>query len=294
MTPNYNRSKLTSALNLRSQQLPFGFCELEIKGTPLLKWPGGKSALLKHILPLLPRTFDRYYEPFLGGGALFFALQPKQAILADNNSDLINCYTQVRDRPAEIIAHLKKLRNTEKDYYKIRDEVPTDGVARAARLIYLATLSFNGIHRLNLQGEFNVPYGHKTHLQPCVPEKIRAASAALSSAELLCEDFERSVENAQEGDIIYLDPPYTTAHRNNGFLKYNAKIFSWQDQVRLSNTANDLARRGCKVIVSNADHASIRDLYENFRLELVGRPSSIAASPKFRREITECIFYNET
>jgi len=275
------------------QQLSLDLCETEIKGTPLLKWPGGKRYLLKRLIPLLPKGFNRYYEPFVGSGALFFALQPHTAVLSDNNLDLINCYTQVRDRPNDVIDYLKKLKNTEKDYYRIRDRIPTEDVAKAARLIYLTTLSFNGIHRLNLRGEFNVPYGHKTYLQPGDPVRVRMASAILSSAELRCEDFQASVANVKKGDIVYLDPPYTVAHGNNGFLKYNDKIFSWDDQIRLSNLASDLVKRGCKVIVSNADHPSVLALYKNFKLERVERASVIAADRKFRRQITECIFYNE-
>jgi DNA adenine methylase len=259
---------------------------------PLLKWPGGKRALLKYILPLIPHTFQHYFEPFLGGGALFFALGSSNAVLADKNDDLIDCYQQVRDNPEAVIAVLSRLKNTEDDYYAVRDSTPTDDAAKAARLIYLATLSFNGIHRVNLQGQFNVPYGHKKHLQPCDPARIRAASRVLSSARLLCDDFESAVTNAAAGDLVYLDPPYTVAHGNNGFVKYNARIFSWNDQVRLASVARKLARRGCHVIVSNADHPSIQELYPNFQRKKIIRQSVIAASKKKRRAVTECIFFH--
>lgn len=261
--------------------------------SPLLKWPGGKRSLLRHILHLLPESFRSYYEPFLGGGALFFAIRPETSFLSDNNPELINCYIHIRDNPEEVIGYLKRLKNTKESYYRIREEVPKDDISKAARLIYLTTLSFNGIYRTNLKGKFNVPYGYKTHLQPCDPIKIRAVSAALASAELYFQDFEKSVANAREGDLIYFDPPYTVAHDNNGFLKYNEIIFSWNDQIRLANLVCKLAQRGCKVIVNNADHASIRALYENFKLQIVERSSVIAASRKFRRQIRECIFYNE-
>lgn len=169
----------------------------------------------------------------MGGGALYFALQPRRAVLADNNADLINCYQQVRDRPHRVIDWLSRMRNSEEHYYRIRQEAPEDPVKRAARLIYLTTLSFNGIFRVNRNGEFNVPYGRKTHVQPCDPARILAASAALSAARLVAADFETAIGAAQKSDVIYLDPPYTVAHGNNGFLKYNARIFSWDDQVRL-------------------------------------------------------------
>jgi len=265
----------------------------EIKTIPLLKWPGGKRAILRGLLPLVPGSFHTYFEPFVGGGALFFAIDPSKAVLSDANPELINCYVQVRDQANEVIEHLNMLRNSEEDYYQMRDSAPTSPIERAARLIYLVTLSFNGIYRLNLKGQFSVPYGYKTYLRPCDPGRIQAASAALARAEILCADFEGVASSARKGDLVYLDPPYTVAHGNNGFLKYNARIFSWSDQVRLSDLAQSLSRRGCKVIVSNANHPSIVSLYPDFRVEVVERVSRIAASRDFRRPITECIFYNE-
>ncbi len=155
------------------------------------------------------------------------------------------------------------------------------------------TLSFNGIHRVNLQGNFNVPYGYKEYLDPCDASKILAVSACLSSVELRHGDFELTSIDAKAGDFIYFDPPYTVAHGNNGFLKYNAHIFSWSDQIRLATIAYDLAERGCRVLVSNADHSSIQELYSCFKMHRISRPSAIAASGEYRRRVTECIFYNE-
>lgn len=275
-----------------SSEPPIDSTEKEVSGAPLLKWPGGKRALLKNILSLVPSSFGIYYEPFAGGAALFFALRPTSAILGDSNKELVNCYKQVRDNPDRLIARLQRMKNSEQDYYGVRASRPRRDVGRAARLIYLTTLSFNGIHRTNLRGEFNVPYGYKLHLRPCDPSKVLSASVALSQVELRCEDFETAVDDARKDDLVYLDPPYTVAHGNNGFLKYNDKIFSWDDQVRLSELARNLVKRGCFVIVSNAHHPSILSLYKSFELRKVKRPSVIAASGEFRRIITECIFYS--
>jgi len=183
----------------------------KVKHLPLLKWPGGKRHLLDFILPLVPDHFDRYFEPFFGGGALFFALRPKRASLSDNNSDLIHAYSQVRNRPEAVIRALRKFRNSENDYYEVRSRIPRSDAGRAARLIYLITLAFNGIYRVNLDGEFNVPYGYKTHLQPCDEERIRAASTLLKRAKVRDQDFEKALSSAEEGDLVYLDPPYTVA-----------------------------------------------------------------------------------
>jgi DNA adenine methylase len=228
----------------------------------------------------------------LGGGALFFALQPEAAYLSDKNRDLISAYNQVRNAPQDVIDCLEKLRNSKEQYYVIRSAVPKSAAQRAARLIYLSTLSFNGIHRVNLKGQFNVPYGYKTHLTPCVPERINTASALLKKATIECKDFEAAVKTARTGDIVYLDPPYTVAHGGNGFLKYNAKIFSWADQTRLARVARALTKKGCTVVVSNADHASIREMYQGFHVLEIKRHSVIAASSEFRRAFTECVFYN--
>jgi DNA adenine methylase len=263
----------------------------DIKSPPLLKWPGGKRNLLNLILPLIPPSFNRYFEPFFGGGALFFALQPKEAYLSDKNAELIHTYSQVRERPDAVIRELRKLQNSEKDYYRIRSSKPRSDAARAARLIYLITLAFNGIYRVNLKGEFNVPYGYKRRLDPCDEERIRKASELLKRAIVRDQDFEEALSRANEGDLVYLDPPYTVAHGNNGFIKYNAKIFSWEDQIRLARVAKELAARGCTVIVSNADHFSIRSLYDGFTTTTRERNSIIAASSDFRSRITECVFY---
>ena len=138
-----------------------------------MKWPGGKRELVNHLLPLFPERFGRYFKPFAGGAAVFFALSPRRAVLADTNGDLINCYIQVRDQPEEVIKRLAEMPNTELDYYAIRAAGPIDPVIQAARLIYLTSLSFNGIHRVNLIGQFNVPYGRKLHIKPLDPVRIR-------------------------------------------------------------------------------------------------------------------------
>ncbi|MGI9045861.1 MAG: DNA adenine methylase [Burkholderiales bacterium] len=261
-------------------------------GTPLIKWPGGKRALLKHLIPLVPKNYRNYYEPFLGGGALFFALQPRQAVLSDTNFDLINCYEQVRNNASRLVVALGKYHNSPEFYYQIRDTLPSTKLQKAARLLYLARLSFNGIHRVNLQGKFNVPYGRKLHLAAAEPEQIRLASEALARAKLSVADFERATLNAKKRDLVYFDPPYTVAHSNNGFLKYNERIFSWDDQIRLAAHAKRLAAKGCIVIVSNADHPSIKRLYPEFRYQVIERFSVIAASSDHRKRITEAIFFS--
>lgn len=249
--------------------------------------------LLKQILPLAPSKFKRYYEPFMGGGALFFTLNPERAVLSDKNTDLMNCYQQVRDYPTDVVSCLSRMRNTKDDYYMIRREIPESDIERAARFIYLMALSFNGIYRVNLQGKFNVPYGDNKNSTFYNADKIYAVSTALANTEIRAGDFNDAVSDADAGDFVYLDPPYTVAHNNNGFVKYNDHIFSWEDQIRLASTAKELVERGCKVIVSNADHPTVEELYCGFQVQRIARSSVIAASSQFRRNITECVFYSK-
>lgn len=257
---------------------------------PLLKWTGGKRALAQEIVPLLQGR-GRYFEPFFGGGAVFFQLRPDNAVLSDLNPELINCYEVAKTQPEQLIASLKRLKNTEEAYYKVRASTPRTAVTRAARFIYLCTLSFNGIYRVNLSGQFNVPYGRKKHIDPCNPDLIRSISERLQKSELLCADFEKTAMKAVAGDCVYFDPPYTVAHGNNGFVKYNEKIFSWRDQERLEAVSRKLATNGVRVVISNADHPSLRKLYKAFNVRTIERWSKISATTEGRKKITECVFY---
>ncbi len=260
-------------------------------GSPLIRWPGGKRALISQITERFPAEFNNYYEPFFGGGALFFSMAPTSAILSDINHDLINAYIVVRDNPGELIDVLKGYENSETFYYHVRASRPLDLIHKSARLLYLTRLSFNGIYRVNLKGDFNVPYGKKHHLTAFDAEKILEASAALEGVSLSVSDFQEATSTAGVGDLVYFDPPYTVAHANNGFVKYNENIFSWADQIRLSEHARVLAARGCFVAVSNADHASVDALYAGFNKVVIKRFSVIAASSAFRRQITECLYF---
>jgi DNA adenine methylase len=257
---------------------------------PFLKWPGGKRLLAPALIQLTPKAFGRYFEPFVGSGALFFALQPQRAFLSDSNEQLIECYQEVRDNCDEVIEELRRLRNSNVDYYRTRKANPTKPAARAARLIYLIKLSFNGIYRVNRStGRFNVPYGWRTEREVLEEDKLRSASRVLHRAKTVCGDFDAVLKMAKAGDLVYLDPPYTLAHTNNGFVRYNQRLFSWADQVRLARSAAELAARGVHVIVSNAPHVSIIKLYPGFARTRVKRSSQIAADPSYRGSVTELV-----
>lgn len=261
--------------------------------TPLLKWPGGKRFLLPHLRRFVPRYFQRYFEPFVGSAALFFDLCPSGAHLSDKNIELINFLQVVRDDPNGLMAAVSKLQNSSEEYYRIRDSCPHAPRGRAARFVYLSNLSFNGIYRVNRKGQFNVPYGQRSHYQPLRSQHLLEASNVLATAAIVALDFEEALAEAGAHDFVYLDPPYTVVHGSNGFLRYNQRVFSWMDQARLARLVRELHDRGCYILLSNADHPSIQRLYESYLATYrVARISRIAADSRHRRSVTEMLFTN--
>lgn len=258
---------------------------------PFLKWAGGKRWLFTdEFITRLP-SYERYIEPFLGGGAGFFALRPPAAFLCDVNEELINLYTQVRDHPAEISVRIRELQaeHTRTFYYDMRATCPTDPFERAVRTLYLNRTCWNGLYRLNQLGKFNVPIGTKDRII-LETDDFELASELLANAELEVADFEQTLGGAGPGDLVFVDPPYTVKHNMNGFIKYNESIFTWEDQQRLHQSATMAAKRGAHVMITNADHASIRDLYSSATaIEPVVRASVLAANPKFRSRTTELL-----
>ncbi len=197
-------------ITLSNQVDLFGRQGDPLKPKPFLKWAGGKSHLLPLLLKCVPVTFGTYFEPFLGGGAVYFGLRPQNAVLGDSNDDLIHCYKTVRDHPKELIAHLASLTVNEDEYYRIRAINPEalPDVARAGRFIYLNKTCFNGLYRVNRKGAFNTPFGRYTSVTLADSANLKAVSRALKSAELRCEDYSAVLKSAAPGDLVYLDPPY--------------------------------------------------------------------------------------
>ena len=261
---------------------------------PFLKWAGGKRWLADKLAPTLAKHGGRYFEPFLGSGAVYFHCLPAPAVLSDSNSDLIECYQTIRNRPGDVEVELRKLamRHPDEAYYTIRLERPSKAPARAARFLYLNRTCWNGLYRVNLQGIFNVPRGTKTQVI-LDTDDFEATSRALASADIFCHDFEKSIDLAEEGDLIFADPPYSVTHNMNGFVKYNQNIFSWADQQRLAHCLLRAVKRGASVIATNADHPEVRNLYRDFEsTSPLARASVIAASAAKRRATTELLITN--
>lgn len=258
---------------------------------PLFKWPGGKRWLIDELLQHVPDAFNTYHEPFAGGAALFFTLLPKRAFISDANAWLIESYIAVKEHPELVVAALRRLKAGKTHYYNVRDHWnPTSMTGRAAKLYYLQRFSFNGIYRENRLGEHNVPYGHRSHLDVVDSEHILAVSRALTGAILLHDGFSSVLDRAKAGDLVYMDPPYTVKHNNNGFIKYNASLYSWDSQTELAAVAIELRRRGCTVIVSNAYHQPLLRLFKKgFQIKRVSRHSVIGSKPDYRSWISEAL-----
>ena len=260
--------------------------------TPFLKWVGGKRWLSTNFqFPILP-SFQRYFEPFLGGGAIFFSVKPQVAILSDINQELINAYIQIKINVDQIIDQLLKHQNLhcKEHYYSIRNLICRDELESAVRFIYLNRTCWNGLYRVNRNGKFNVPIGTKKSVS-FENGQLEAAAEALIFAEIRCSDFEDSIDMTDQGDFLFVDPPYTANHNFNGFLKYNESMFSWADQRRLQASVARAIGRGVQVAVTNADHESVRDLYKDIAsYQQVWRASILAGKASTRRRTSEALF----
>lgn len=261
---------------------------------PFLRWAGSKQRLLSQILPIVPRFSGVYFEPFLGSGALFWALAPEKAKLSDASSELIGTWHAVRDNSEFLCEYLQPLKPSKELYYDIRNGRADTYPLRAAEFLYLNKTCWNGLYRVNAKGEFNVPYGapqsdfifDKDNLLHC-SELLRRPGV-----EIMNVDFEVALGSARSGDLVFLDPPYVTKHNFNGFRDYNEKLFGWSDQERLAGIASRLAASGVHVIVSNADHTDVAALYQGFRMTTLSRPSTLASDPTRRGRVTEALFHS--
>ena len=256
---------------------------------PFLKWAGGKRWFCENHLDLIPEYGGRYIEPFLGSAAVFFALRPERALLTDLNAELIVTYRAMRDTPQavqELLADFHE-RHDKDHYYATRAEKPASPIELAAWFIYLNRTCWNGLYRVNLKNEFNVPIGTKTEVV-LGTDDFQQLSTILAGAEIRQSDFEQTLDLAGEDDFVFVDPPYTVKHNLNGFVKYNDRIFSWSDQLRLRDAVQRASERGAKVMVLNANHESVREIYANVGAQAaLSRASVLAGNPAYRAKVEE-------
>jgi len=265
-----------------------------VKARPFLKWVGGKGKLLPQIHRVLPDSFGRYFEPFLGGGALFFELLPKSAVLADANSELIDCYRAVRDSVEDVIDALMQHTYDEGHYYRIRALDPSILAlpSRAARTIFLNRSGFNGLYRVNRDGIFNVPFGRYTNPTLCDAENLRACAKALKGIELICGDFATTVSEARSNDLVYFDPPYIPISATSNFTRYSAGAFGPEQHRRLATVFATLAAKDASVVLSNSEAPEVRRLYSAFEIHSVSAPRSVNSDPSKRGNVTEVVVCN--
>ena len=238
---------------------------------PFLKWAGGKTKLIQQYIPFFPKEFKAYYEPFLGGGAVFFYLNPSCGYLTDINAELINAYRCVKNDVEELIKILEvhQLNHSKEYYYEVRHCHGVTDIEKAARLIYLNKTCFNGLYRENSRGEFNVPIGKYKNPKICNPDLLRSASAALQKALIDVRPFEDILERASRcDDFVYFDPPYHPLSPTSNFTAYSRSSFNRDNQIKLKEVFAELAQRGVKVMLSNSDCQFIRELYRDFNIRI--------------------------
>lgn len=275
---------------------------MENKLQPFTKWTGGKRQLIPVIKSLMPDTYNAYFEPFIGGGALFFDLAPEKAVINDFNSELVICYQQIKEHPLELIDLLTEhQKNNSKDYFLNLRSVDRDGridtmtdVERAARIMYLLRVDFNGLYRVNAKNQFNAPYGNYKNPKIVNSELILAISDYLNSKDVAITtgDFEKAVESVEAGDFVYFDPPYIPLSETSAFTSYTHEGFSYDDQVRLRDCVQRLDEKGAFVMLSNSSSPLVEELYKDFIVHKVDVTRTNGAKASSRGKISEIIVTN--
>lgn len=263
--------------------------------TTFIRWAGGKNWLVPYVQELIKDLeYNNYHEPFMGGASVFFSIEPPQrSFLSDVNNELVEAFCAVRDNPQRVIGYLKEYKVDSESYYAIRESSPRGKYQRAARFLYLNTYSFNGIYRVNQQGKYNVPYGHRENMSINY-DRLLEASERLKNVEVKCQDFEASKTLIQQGDLVFLDPPYTVSKEANSmFIKYNSKLFSLDDQYRLARLVDYIIDQGAYFILTNAAHEKIMEIFQGKgRLITRERNSLIGGKKAYRGKVQEFIFTN--
>jgi len=270
--------------------------------SPILKWVGGKRQLLSEIIPLIDESCDNYVEPFIGGGAVLFRLQPKKAIINDYNTELINVYRTVRDDLDGLVALLKEHEkyNSSDYYYEVRalDRTPDfdkmSNLERAARIIYLNKTCYNGLYRVNSLGQFNSPYGKYKNPNIVNEVVLRAISKYLNRNEISIRsgDYKDVLNDIEKNTFVYLDPPYMPISSSSSFTGYTEGGFGYDKQVELKEECDKLNSKGVQFLQSNSDCEEIRELYKDYRIKVVKAKRAINSDAKKRGQINEVLIYN--
>lgn len=257
-----------------------------LEARPVVKWAGGKQQLLKQLLQRIPDNYNKYIEPFVGGGALFFALKPGTAIISDSNPELMNLYQTIAHDVERLLEILKSFRTDKNSYYNIRsvNVEKLSKVERAARILYLNRTCFNGLYRVNKKGQFNVPYGDYKNPRIVLSEELRAASEILKRCTPVCADYKDVLaKHAEKGDFVYLDPPYLPVSKYSDFKRYTKEQFYEEDHIELATEVRKLHELGCHVLLSNSNHPLVYELYNGFKIEVFKTRRNISKDAKNRK-----------
>ena len=268
---------------------------------PVLKWVGGKRQLLNTLRPLLPKKMTTYCEPFIGGGAMFFDMQPKKAYVNDINNDLILVYTVIRDNVEDLIKCLGQFKNTSKMFYEVRDwdrnsskYKSLSAVEKAARIIYLNKTCYNGLYRVNNAGEFNSPFGNYKNPNIINAPVLRSVNVYFNSSEIYfsAEDYSEILQKLKRGTFVYLDPPYDPVSDTANFTGYSRGGFTKDDQIRLRESCDDLSKRGIRFMLSNSATDFIKEQYANYNITIVQAKRAINSVAINRGDVDEIVVRN--
>ena len=271
---------------------------IKVQCKPFIKWAGGKSQLLPELSSRIPSDFSCYFEPFIGGAALFFHLQPNRSILVDINQDLINCYTVIKHDVETLIEDLKKHHYAQDYFYQIRsvdrspDYLKWSAIERASRFIFLNKTCYNGLYRVNSKGEYNVPFRRYTNPKIIDAENLRACNQALKNTTLLCDSFLNIEDQITPNDFVYFDPPYLPLSATANFTSYSKSGFDLSMQIALRNLCERLHSKGIKFMLSNSSSPLILQLYNKFTIEFVEASRMINSSGSKRGKIKEVVITN--
>lgn len=265
---------------------------------PIVKWVGGKRQLMFELLKNMPENYNRYFEPFIGGGALFFELQPQNGYISDMNEELINLYSVVRDDVYNLIDDLNKHKVSKEYFLKIRNLDRTEkynklsDIQKASRFIYLNRTCFNGLYRVNSQGQFNVPFGNYKNPKIVDAENLINCSKLLKNTEICCADFSGILNKVQKGDFVYFDPPYVPLNETSSFTSYTKDGFDIDMQFKLRDVCDELDNKGVMFMLSNSDTKLVNELYSNYEIKKVFASRAINANGNGRGKITEVLVRN--
>lgn len=272
--------------------------KLQQETYPIVKWVGGKRQLMFELLKNMPENYNRYFEPFIGGGALFFELQPDNAYISDMNEELINLYQVVRNNVDELITDLQKHDISKKYFTEIRNIDRTEdyenwsNVQKASRFIYLNRTCFNGMYRVNSKGEFNVPFGNYKNPRILDENNLINCSNLLKRTEIKHADFSEILKRVKKGDFVYFDPPYVPLSETSSFTSYTKDGFDMDMQFKLRDVCDELDAMGIKFLLSNSDTKLVNELYENYNIKKVFASRQINANADGRGKITEVLVRN--